>query len=46
MLNATAHLAVLNESCTEPEYVKLIEALCAEHRINLISACGAPSTHR
>lgn len=31
-----AHLAVLNESCTEGEYVKLVEALCAEHNINLI----------
>ncbi|CEI90831.1 Putative 40S ribosomal protein S12 [Rhizopus microsporus] len=31
-----AHLAVLCESCTEQEYVKLIEALCAEHNINLI----------
>merc|ERR1712072_1018369 len=31
-----AHLCVLNESCTEQEYVKLIEALCAEHKINLI----------
>ncbi|KAI8097321.1 40S ribosomal protein S12 [Halteromyces radiatus] len=31
-----AHLAVLNESCTESEYVKLVEALCAEHNINLI----------
>ncbi|POY72930.1 hypothetical protein BMF94_4006 [Rhodotorula taiwanensis] len=33
-----AHLCVLNESCTEGEYVKLIEALCAEHKINLIKA--------
>lgn len=31
-----AHLCVLNESCTEAEYVKLIEALCAEGKINLI----------
>ncbi|KAF8334858.1 50S ribosomal protein L30e-like protein, partial [Amanita rubescens] len=31
-----AHLCVLNESCNEAEYVKLIEALCAEHKINLI----------
>lgn len=30
-----AHLCVLNESCTEAEYVKLIEALCAEHKIPL-----------
>ncbi|GAA5847961.1 40S ribosomal protein eS12 RPS12 [Sporobolomyces koalae] len=31
-----AHLCVLNEACTEAEYTKLIEALCAEHKINLI----------
>ncbi|KDE04415.1 40S ribosomal protein S12 [Microbotryum lychnidis-dioicae p1A1 Lamole] len=31
-----AHLCVLNESCNEPSYVQLIEALCAEHKINLI----------
>lgn len=29
-----AHLCVLNESCTEQEYVKLIEALCAEHKVS------------
>ncbi|KAH8913470.1 hypothetical protein BT69DRAFT_1359083 [Atractiella rhizophila] len=31
-----AHLCVLNESCTEAEYIKLIEALCTEHKIHLI----------
>ena len=31
-----AHLAVLAESCDSEPYVKLIEALCAEHNINLI----------
>ncbi len=31
-----AHLCVLVESCTEKEYVRLIESLCAEHNINLI----------
>jgi small subunit ribosomal protein S12e len=31
-----AHLCVLVETCNEPEYIKLIEALCAEHKINLI----------
>jgi len=31
-----AHLCVLNESCTEAEYVRLIEALCTEHKIHLI----------
>ncbi|KAI8059290.1 50S ribosomal protein L30e-like protein [Gongronella butleri] len=36
-----AHLAVLNEGCTEGEYVKLVEALCAEHNINLIKVSDA-----
>ena len=31
-----AHLCVLVETCSEAEYLKLIEALCAEHKINLI----------
>ncbi|KAL7410924.1 50S ribosomal protein L30e-like protein [Mrakia frigida] len=31
-----AHLCVLVETCTEAEYIKLIEALCAEHKVNLI----------
>ncbi|KAJ1059119.1 hypothetical protein K5549_007920 [Capra hircus] len=31
-----AHLCVLASSCDEPMYVKLVEALCAEHQINLI----------
>jgi small subunit ribosomal protein S12e len=31
-----AHLCVLVETCAEAEYIKLIEALCAEHKINLI----------
>lgn len=31
-----AHLCVLSESCNEDDYTKLIEALCAEHNINLI----------
>eukprot|EP01137_Pigoraptor_chileana_P001702 Opistho-2@39691 len=31
-----AHLCVLASSCTEPAYIKLVEALCAEHGINLI----------
>jgi len=31
-----AHLCVLANNCDEPMYVKLVEALCAEHGINLI----------
>eukprot|EP01103_Thecamoeba_quadrilineata_P010334 TRINITY_DN219_c0_g1_i1.p1 TRINITY_DN219_c0_g1~~TRINITY_DN219_c0_g1_i1.p1 ORF type:complete len:133 (-),score=27.87 TRINITY_DN219_c0_g1_i1:140-538(-) len=31
-----AHLCVLAQNCDEPAYVKLVEALCAEHNINLI----------
>ena len=33
-----AHLCVLASNCDEPMYVKLVEALCAEHQINLIKA--------
>ncbi|KAG9018202.1 hypothetical protein FRB90_011900 [Tulasnella sp. 427] len=36
-----AHLCVLVETCTEAEYLKLIEALCAEHKINLIKVGDA-----
>ncbi|KAL7751990.1 40S ribosomal protein S12 [Sorochytrium milnesiophthora] len=31
-----AHLCILAESCEEKEYLRLVEALCAEHNINLI----------
>lgn len=31
-----AHLCILVETNTEAEYIKLIEALCADHKINLI----------
>ena len=31
-----AHMCVLNESCEEEAYRKLVEALCAEHKIPLI----------
>ncbi|XP_062976611.1 small ribosomal subunit protein eS12-like [Elgaria multicarinata webbii] len=31
-----AHLCVLASNCDESMYVKLVEALCAEHQINLI----------
>ncbi|KAK7795879.1 hypothetical protein U0070_012534 [Myodes glareolus] len=30
------HLCVLASNCDGPMYVKLVEALCAEHQINLI----------
>lgn len=36
-----AHLCVLVETVTEAEYLKLIEALCAEHKINLIKVGDA-----
>jgi len=31
-----AHLCILANDCDEPMYVKLVEALCAGHGINLI----------
>ncbi|WAR22828.1 RS12-like protein [Mya arenaria] len=31
-----AHMCVLANNCDEAMYVKLVEALCAEHGINLI----------
>ncbi|ERE76973.1 40S ribosomal protein S12-like protein [Cricetulus griseus] len=31
-----AHLCVLASNCDEPMHVKLVEALCAEHQINLV----------
>nr|ABX44784.1 putative 40S ribosomal protein RPS12 [Flustra foliacea] len=31
-----AHFCVLAENCDEAQYSKLVEALCAEHAINLI----------
>lgn len=31
-----AHFCVLAENCDEPQYVKLVETLCAEHQIPLI----------
>ncbi|KXJ18150.1 40S ribosomal protein S12 [Exaiptasia diaphana] len=31
-----AHLCILANNCDEPMYVKLVEALCAEHTIKLL----------
>lgn len=31
-----AVLCVLATNCTDPMYIKLIEALCSEHQINLV----------
>lgn len=36
VLLAQAFLCVLASSCDEPAYTQLVEALCAEHKINLI----------
>ena len=36
-----AHLCVLVDTCTEAEYIKLIEALCADNNINLIKVSDA-----
>ncbi|CAG8609715.1 10574_t:CDS:2 [Diversispora eburnea] len=36
-----AHLCVLVETCTEKEYIKLVEALCNEHNIQLIKVSDA-----
>jgi len=32
-----AQLCVLAEDCNQPDYKKLVEALCAEHSVNLLS---------
>ena len=34
-----AHLCVLASNCDEPSYVRLVEALCAEHQIKLLKVC-------
>ena len=30
-------LCVLAEDCDQPDYKKLVEALCSEHNVNLLS---------
>ena len=37
----TAHLCVLASDCDEPEYTRLVEALCADHEINLLKVPSA-----
>ncbi|XP_057791362.1 40S ribosomal protein S12-like isoform X1 [Salvia miltiorrhiza] len=36
-----ALLCVLAEDCDQPDYVKLVKALCADHNVNLISVASA-----
>ena len=36
-----AHLCVRSSSCTEPAYVKLIDALCTEHNIPIIKVVSS-----
>jgi len=31
-----AHLCILASNCSEPTFVRLVEALCAEHQIDLL----------
>ena len=34
-------LCVLAEDCNQPDYTKLVQALCSEHNVNLISVPSA-----
>ena len=36
-----AQLCVLAEDCNQPDYIKLVKALCADHNISLISVPSA-----
>ncbi|WZZ34814.1 hypothetical protein YC2023_018215 [Brassica napus] len=37
----SAQLCVLAEDCNQPDYVKLVKALCADHNINLLTVPSA-----
>ena len=34
----TAHLCVLADDCDQPDYVKLVKALCADHNVKVLRA--------
>ncbi|KAL8056293.1 hypothetical protein ABFX02_04G110300 [Erythranthe guttata] len=36
-----AQLCVMAEDCNQPDYIKLVKALCAEHNVNLITVPSA-----
>lgn len=36
-----AQLCVLAEDCNQPDYVKLVKALCADHNVSLITVPSA-----
>lgn len=36
-----AQLCVLAEDCDQPDYVKLVKALCTDHNVNLITVPSA-----
>ena len=37
LLREQGQLCVLAEDCNQPDYKKLVEALCAEHNVSLLS---------
>lgn len=37
----TAQLCLLAEDCDQPDYVKLVKALCADHNVNMITVPSA-----